>query len=391
MKNKTLISVIVPVYNTEVYLPRCIKSILNQTYSNFEIICVNDGSDDNSYECLLELQAKDDRIRVINKKHDGSGSARKTAAMASSGEYFACIDSDDWIEPNMFEDMMNVVNQYNVDIVMSGFIRDYGTYQIVESEHMEPGLYDGEKAAFLRNNLIDYEHFARFNISASLSNKLIRAEFVKQYLLDIPADILIDTDTVCSYPAIWDSSSGYVMDKCYYHYCQNVQSVMHNLKPDRTQSIIAAYKYLNNIVEKYGTDYENRKKQCNFLELYSWCNYHPARLFEYDGDRLYGYGLVSKDDRVVLYGAGSFGRHLYQFITEQTDLNVVAFVDKASNDPRVRKPDELIEMEFDKILVCVLLYEIVENIKSCLTEMGIPENKIVTIDPEDLYKSLYEH
>lgn len=383
-----LISVIVPVYNTEVYLPRCIKSILNQTYSYFEIICVNDGSDDNSYECLLELQEKDDRIRVINKNHEGSGSARKAAAMVAQGDYIACIDSDDWIESDMFKDMIEIIEQYDVDVVMSGFVRDYGTYQIVEPEHMKPGLYSGDKAKVLKDNLIDYEHFVRFNVSASLSNKIIKTSLVRPYLLKIPPEVLIDTDTVCSYPAIWDATSGYVTEKCYYHYCQNVQSVMHDLKSDRTPSIIAAYKYLNKIVDKLHSDIEYRRKQSEFLEVYSWCNYHPARLFGYLKDRLSGYGLIKPSEKLVLYGAGSFGRHLYQFITEQTELNVVAFVDRASNDTRVIKPDALIDMEFDKVLVCVLLYEIVENIKAGLYEMGIDENKIITINPEELYESL---
>ncbi len=386
--HETMISVIVPVYNTEQYLKRCISSILNQSYSNYEIICVNDGSDDGSYNYMCELQRQDSRIKVINKSHEGSGSARRVAALVAQGNYIACIDSDDWIEPDMFRDMIEIIEQYDVDVVMSGFIRDYGTYQIVEPEHMKSGLYFGDAVKDLKDNLIDYEHFVRFNVSASLSNKIIKTSLVRPYLLNIPPEVLIDTDTVCSYPAIWDAVSGYVTEKCYYHYCQNVQSVMHDIKPDRTPSIVAAYEYMNRIVETHPSDIGNRLRQSEFLEVYSWCNYHPARLFGYSKNRLSGYGSINPSDKLVLYGAGSFGRHLYQFITEQTELNVVAFVDRASNDPRVIKPEALTDMVFDKVLVCVLLYEIVENIKAGLSELGIDENRIITINPEELYESL---
>lgn len=98
-----LISVIVPVYNTAPYLRQCLDSICNQTYQNLEVICVNDGSTDNSAEILEEYAAKDSRIIVITQTNAGPSVARNVAIEQAKGEWIASVDSDDWIEPDTYE------------------------------------------------------------------------------------------------------------------------------------------------------------------------------------------------------------------------------------------------------------------------------------------------
>ena len=98
-----LISVIVPVYNTEQYLPFCINSIINQSYKNIEIIIVNDGSLDGSPQICDDFEKKDSRISVIHQKHQGLVSARKTGVRSANGEYCIFVDSDDWISENLLD------------------------------------------------------------------------------------------------------------------------------------------------------------------------------------------------------------------------------------------------------------------------------------------------
>ncbi len=113
---KPVISVIVPVYNVEKYLSKCLDSILAQTFSNIEIICVNDGSTDNSRKILAEYEKKDSRIKIVDKKNGGLSSARNAGMRVAQGEFFGFIDSDDWITPDMFEKLYDSMITLNTDI-----------------------------------------------------------------------------------------------------------------------------------------------------------------------------------------------------------------------------------------------------------------------------------
>lgn len=119
------ISVMVPVYNTSKYLEKCLESIVNQSLKDIEIICVNDGSTDNSFEILKKFSNKDKRIIVINKKNGGLTSARNTALKIAKGEYCLNIDSDDWIEQGYFEVMYNKAKEDDLDIVISDFYKEF--------------------------------------------------------------------------------------------------------------------------------------------------------------------------------------------------------------------------------------------------------------------------
>lgn len=98
-----LISVIIPVYNSERFIARCLESVINNTYKNLQIICVNDGSTDESGRILTEYMEKDKRISVINKDNGGAASSRKAGILAAKGDYIAMLDADDWIHPQYFD------------------------------------------------------------------------------------------------------------------------------------------------------------------------------------------------------------------------------------------------------------------------------------------------
>lgn len=115
-----LISVIVPIYNVEKYLRKCIDSILNQTYSNLEIILVDDGSPDGCSKICDEYALKDKRIIVIHKINGGLSSARNAGLDIAKGDYIAFVDSDDWIEPNMYEEMLSFMQSEQLDLVECG-------------------------------------------------------------------------------------------------------------------------------------------------------------------------------------------------------------------------------------------------------------------------------
>ena len=124
-----LISVIVPVYNVEKYLNRCVQSIVDQTYKNLEIILVDDDSPDNCPQICEEWAVKDNRIHVIHKQNGGLSDARNAGMAIATGEYIAFVDSDDWIHNQYIERMIKVVTTYNVQLVACDLTEVYGKIQ----------------------------------------------------------------------------------------------------------------------------------------------------------------------------------------------------------------------------------------------------------------------
>ena len=120
MEQNPLISVIVPVYNVAAWLPRCVDSVLTQTYQNLEILLIDDGSTDASGEICDAYAEKDPRIRVIHKKNGGLSSARNAGLDVSNGQYIGFVDSDDWIEPEMYEKMLALMECNEAQLVCAG-------------------------------------------------------------------------------------------------------------------------------------------------------------------------------------------------------------------------------------------------------------------------------
>ena len=121
------VSVIIPVFNTEEYLPKCISSIINQTIKNIEIICVNDCSTDNSLKILQNFSKQDIRIRIVDlKENKGVSNARNTGIDLAQGEYIYFIDSDDWIDTNYLEEMLTKIKEVNSDIIINAnLVKEY--------------------------------------------------------------------------------------------------------------------------------------------------------------------------------------------------------------------------------------------------------------------------
>ena len=121
---KPLVSIIVPVYNVEQYLPQCLDSIVNQTYENIEVICVNDGSPDNSIKILEDYSAKDSRIKVISQKNQGVSSARNFALEFVNGEYIMFVDGDDWLDLQTCQIAVDKAIKVSADVVMWSYVSE---------------------------------------------------------------------------------------------------------------------------------------------------------------------------------------------------------------------------------------------------------------------------
>lgn len=121
MNNQLLISVIIPVYNAEKFLHKCLNSVLKQTYENFELILVNDGSKDNSLQICQEWSLKDSRVKTIDQKNQGPGAARNTGLVAANGDYIYFLDSDDFIEDDLLATAIKSIEEFKYDMILFGF------------------------------------------------------------------------------------------------------------------------------------------------------------------------------------------------------------------------------------------------------------------------------
>lgn len=147
-----LISIIIPVYNVEKYLVQCLESVINQTYKNLEILLIDDGSTDSCVEICDAFANKDSRIKVIHKVNGGLSDARNYGLDISNGEYVAFVDSDDWLEPNMYELMLYELKRSNSDIVVCGLFREYADKTLIEKDIERKKCYESKDALM---NLLD--------------------------------------------------------------------------------------------------------------------------------------------------------------------------------------------------------------------------------------------
>ena len=154
------ISVIVPAYQVEKDIERCLDSIINQTYKNLEILVIDDGSKDSSGDIADTYAVKDSRIRVIHKKNEGLPQARKTGVENATGEYIGFVDADDWIEPDMFEVLYKEAKAQNdADLCYSQEYKDYEDESpsiILKNPIVEPGEFTYEKKAFFLTHYVSY-------------------------------------------------------------------------------------------------------------------------------------------------------------------------------------------------------------------------------------------
>lgn len=125
MHEQPLISIIIPIYNVEQYLPQCLDSVINQTYPNLEIICINDGSSDGSLKVLQQYAQMDSRIVAIDQRNQGLSGARNTGLRHVHGKYVMFVDSDDWVELETCEDAVKAAQKYNADLAMWSYVREF--------------------------------------------------------------------------------------------------------------------------------------------------------------------------------------------------------------------------------------------------------------------------
>ncbi len=235
-----LVSIVLPIYNVEKYLNRCMQSVINQTYSNLEIIMVDDGSTDSSGKLCEEWKEKDSRIKVIHKNNEGLGLARNTGMDSASGEYICFFDSDDYIDLDTVECLYNAVKSSNSEIVTFGF-KTVNSDGAVIKENV-PSI---EKTVFSDQEVIDefLPELISFDPHTGISSGLWMSAWASMYSMKLIKEngwkfvserIMISEDVYSLLILYKNVSRVTVLKRAFYYYCENdTTSLTRVFRPDR--------------------------------------------------------------------------------------------------------------------------------------------------------------
>lgn len=228
------LSVIVPIYNAESYLTQCLDSILAQTFTDFELLLIDDGSTDNSPDICERYAARDNRIRLFHKENGGHVSARQHGLHFAQGEYVAFVDSDDWIALSMYQKMCNAAKNSDADMICCGCIAVTSSKNIERKEFCAPGLYDKKALeTHVYPQMLYHGSFFHYGVSPQLWNKLFRRSLLEKYFFQVPLSVKLGEDALVTYICLLDADTVCFLDECCYFYRSTGSSITHNMDQKR--------------------------------------------------------------------------------------------------------------------------------------------------------------
>lgn len=251
-----LISIVVPVYNVEKYLRRCLDSLINQTYKNIEIILVNDGSTDNSLEICKEYAQNDSRIKIISKKNEGLGMARNTGIDNASGQYICFFDSDDFVEISAVEKLHNVIVKEQPQIVCFGFKNLNSNEDIINTY-----IPDANKMNFYGDDVINefLPELISENPDTGRSWGLIMSACASIYSMKLIKDTgwrfvserdIISEDVYSLLVLYKNVNKVSILKEALYFYCVNPSSLTHTYRKDRYEKIEYFYRMCRTVCKE---------------------------------------------------------------------------------------------------------------------------------------------
>lgn len=386
-----LISIIVPVYNVENYIEKCILSLMNQTYSNIEIILIDDGSTDISGKICDKYQQKDNRIHVFHTENKGVLHAKSIGINNAAGEYIGFVDSDDWIELTMYEKLyVNMVNNNSdIGICELSLSNALGKIYTKQKNSLSKGMYDVsnmDNDVYGKMFLCDPEQA----IDLILCNKLFKSSLIKNNLKLVDKKLHYFEDILLCTFAILEANKLYVIDEPLYVYRQRNNSLCHSKDNNYLEQINIFYnvllpyldawpKFLRNNFERYIADRTiwgiNNMLGLKLEQKISY--YYPP------------YDLLRNYSKIIIYGAGAVGRSYYSYLQNTHPHKLAGWVDKEYNSLKkqglnVDSPSNLTDMEFDLILIGVLFEDAAMQIIDSLADKGIKRDALLWCKPKTI-------
>ena len=405
MEEKFLISVIVPVYNTESYLRKCVESILNQTYEKLQVILVDDRSTDDSGVICDEYAVRDNRVQVIHQKtNQGTVYALQEGLKMATGQYIGRVDSDDYIDKQMYEQLLNAILRTDSDFSITGRQPERGTlgsYKPPAHSYKE-GLY--ELTEENRYSILHKQFFAPRIEGAiedsvvTVTNNLFKEELLRDSYMRIPGHVRSDEDSLCMLLCLLNAKRFVMIGGTDYHYIMRQGSLMHEdstkMLAKRRDSflvmreILREYDCYDEFIEEVQEAFLSFEKSRiekilrNDLSIQVWKFPQIEELF---------------GKKIIIYGAGKVGNSYYTQISKYEQCDIVAWVDSNYENYHydyynVRGKDTIKTLQYDIVLIAVLSKKVSDDIKNELIRLGVEKEKLIWVDPKrvNVIKSLCE-
>ena len=398
--NNKLISVIVPVYNTEKYLAKCIGSILNQSYTNLELILVDDGSTDSSGNICDEFASRDSRIKVLHQNNAGHQVARNAGIEMATGVYISFIDSDDFIDSKMYEILLGKIG--DADLITSG-LQNESTDGLPLStcvDNYPPGIYNSPKEIdYIFNNLLLFSSGESNGVIGGLSNnavdKIFKTSIVKKMYKRASIGIRLEEDYLfCMLYALL-CTSFVVTNDIYYHYIKHSDSITahhdRHFISDREKVYHALYDAIT------GHQYEGRlKEQLDKRTAFFLFSHYASKIGFTDKPIFPTYDFPDYplifNKRIVLFGAGTVGKSYHFWIKKHNIADIVLWVDnKLIDDGKniIQSPKKILVTEYDYIVIAVLNENTAEDIKQQLYDLNVEQMKVIWYKPQNVLREIY--
>lgn len=391
------LSIIIPVYNAEEFLGKCLDSIVSQTLQDIEIICVNDGSTDNSLDVCNSYANADDRIKVINKVNGGSLSARKAGVSAATGDYIGFVDADDWVESDMYERLMNEATLYTADVVSCGYyLEENNSRRIVRDADEKKVIRDTEeREAFLEGALATgFDWVGNRNITPSVCNKVFRKSLLSHVYSKLNERILLEEDTVTVSAAVLDAECIVLIPDALYHYKIYMSSKSHRLNRDILQSYVHVFDELYCISKEHDGILDD---QIPYFSLTAIRTAIEVGFGVKSGKQyMFPFGEIAPGSSIIIYGAGLVGRCYYNEVELVNYASQICITDSNPDNWTgvVVSPDDAFSRDYDIVLIAVENESTAKSIKSSLIERGVPEKKMFWEMPKiikDTYSFYVRH
>ncbi len=381
MEEMPLISVIVPIYNTESYLEQCIDSIIDQQYDNLEIILVDDGSTDFSGAICDAYAEKDSRIKVLHKSNGGLVSARKAGLLQAHGIYVAYVDSDDWIDSNMYMDMYKKGICHGADMVITGSVREFSNGRTTEEIPGVPeGIYNEEDIQRkIWPVLCDTSVFFVYGFSLTVWRYLYKHELLLESQMQIDNRIVLGEDCACVFPIYLTIKSFAVVWGKHYHYRQHDASMKKRIDYNEYRNIKLLFEHLVKRVTEAGVGEIMEKKVAyiTFMELLI----ASFQVFMGEGETMGPY-RIKKGSEIIIYGAGTLGQEIYYKNRQMKFCDIVMWVDSNADayGKEVSDIEKIKEVSYDHILLAMINPDARRKVTQNLLGLGVESSKIADMD-----------
>jgi glycosyltransferase involved in cell wall biosynthesis len=380
-EDERVISIIVPAYNVENFLPNCIESIITQTYSNFELIIVNDGSTDLSGDICNSFAKNDVRIKVIHQENKGLVKARQSGLQLASGKYVLYIDGDDYVESRFCELLIKETYNFDADIVIGGYIRNYRGRMITVKNILPAGRYENDEIEKIWDKMIFTGDFFSHGISTYSWGKLFKRDILIPIQMAIPSNITIGEDAACVYPFISKSSKLVITSASNYHYIQHQSSMLKsftNVKSE-IEKLSSLFSFMLDFFKGHKF-FEKFYLQLKPYFLSQLMIRSGGLLKNNNGQNLLIGNIVNLNEKIAIYNSGTFGQKIFRRLNEEKFENVIWIDEDADlcnqDQLPVHDPKILNSLEFDKIFIASLNPFYINKVQNELLLLGYTNDKI---------------